>query len=172
MNATDLEFAEANFDLVFTKLVLWSVGNEWKKVLQEASRVMSPGGVFYALEPANDMIDLFPDKPLARKWMNAWDNAAQKQGLDPCIGKKLAHGLKQAGFEDVQSRFFPVIATGMEEERYKSIIKNLEGFYFGPAAMEFGLDMRLKAAAQAELNALSRESLVTDALFVSWAKKS
>lgn len=171
MDGSAIDLADAQFDLVFTKLVLWSVGPAWTNILKEAYRLLAPGGTFYALEPCNHLIEIYPEKPKAKAWMNAWDEAAIKSGLDPYIGTKVADELQNAGFTNVDAKFYPIIAPGSEEERYKAIIQNLKGFYMGPAADTFGLSPANQQEAAQELDAFSPDSLVMDALFVSWGIK-
>jgi SAM-dependent methyltransferase len=171
MDGSSIDLESAQFDLIFTKLVLWSVGPAWSNVLQEAYRLLAPGGTFYALEPCNHLIEIYPEKPAAKAWMNAWDEAAIKSGLDPYIGTKVADELQNVGFTNVDSKFYPIIAPGSEEERYKSIVQNLKGFYMGPAADTLGLSLNNKSEAAAELDAILPDSLVMDALFVAWGTK-
>ena len=80
-----IDFAGCSFDLVFTKLVLWSVGPSWTEVVKEAFRLLSPGGVFYALEPCNQLVELFPVKPAAKAWMNAWDRQQNHSACRPQV---------------------------------------------------------------------------------------
>lgn len=173
MDASSLTFENGSFDLVFTKLVLWSVGPAWTTVLTEAHRLLAPGGTFYALEPCNQLIEFYPEKPAARAWMQSWDEAAVKTGLDPYIGTKVSTAMDKVGFVGVDAKFFPVIAPGSEEDRYKAIINNLKGFYLGPATQSLGLDENtaMRHAASKEFDTFSPDHLVTDALFVTWGTK-
>ncbi len=174
MDGSSTKLDGEQFDLIFTKLVLWSVGPSWSEVLQEALRLLVPGGTFYAFEPCNHLVQLFPNRPAAQAWMDAWDKAAIQRGLDPFIGPKVADGLRTAGFTSVDSKFFPVIAPGTESDRYKAIVENLKGFYMGPSAHSFGLtsDSQFQDAATAELDDMSLDNLVMDALYVSWGTKA
>lgn len=174
MSGASLDLADASFDLIFTKLVLWSVGIDWPCVLKEAIRLLKPGGTFYAFEPCNHMVEMYPEKTSAKRWMNQWDEAALASGIDPFIGPKVARQLKNAGFENVDAKFFPVIATGREKDRYEAIVGNLRGFYMGAAAEALGLpsDGDLRHQASEEFLDYGPESLVMDAFFVSRGTKS
>ncbi|MBY0547619.1 MAG: class I SAM-dependent methyltransferase [Candidatus Obscuribacterales bacterium] len=174
MSGASIDLPDSSFDLIFTKLVLWSVGVDWPCVLEEAMRLLKPGGTFYAFEPCNHLVEMYPSKPSARRWMNQWDEAACASGLDPFIGPKVASQLNAAGFENVDSKFFPVIATGREKERYEAIVGNLKCFYMGPSAEALGLpsDGELRRHATAEFLEFGPESLVMDAFFVSRGSKS
>ena len=174
MDAQFINLEPGSFDLIFVKLVLWSLGPEWATVLKEVHRLLAPGGVFYSLEPCNQMVELFPEKPAVKAWMNNWDQAALQSGLNPFIGTEISGGLKRSGFENVDSKFFPVIASGTETERYTAIIKNLKGFYMGPALEHMGLppSAEQKKKVNEEFDSFNANSLVMDALYVSWGYKS
>lgn len=173
MSGTNIDLPAASFDLIFTKLVLWSVGSNWSAVLEEAMRLLAPGGSFYAFEPCNHLVEMYPEKSAAKRWMQQWDEAALASGVDPFIGPKVAGKLKKSGFEHVESRFFPVIATGREKERYEAIVGNLKGFYLGSAADALGLpsEIELREQASKEFSQFGPESLVMDAFFVSRGTK-
>jgi ubiquinone/menaquinone biosynthesis C-methylase UbiE len=174
MNATQIDLVPASFDLIFTKLVLWSIGPAWSEVLKEARRLLKPGGTFYAFEPCNHLVELYPEKPAAKSWMNAWDQAALKSGIDPFIGTKVAGEMKKHHYQQVDSKFFPVIANGREKDRYLQIVENLQGFYLGAAVTSLGLQYpeETKEQARTELAQLTPESLVMDAFFISWGVKA
>ena len=169
MGGASIDLPEASLDLIFTKLVLWAVGVDWPCVLKEAMRLLKPGGTFYAFEPCNHLVEMYPERPSAKRWMNQWDEAALASGIDPFIGPKVARQLKRAGFQNVDSKFFPVIATGREKDRYEAIVGNLKGFYMGSAAEALGLpaDGELRRNASEEFLQFGPESLVMDAFFVS-----
>lgn len=174
MDGASTNLPTGSFDLVFTKLVLWSMGPAWTLALREANRLLTPAGTFYAMEPANNMIEMYPPKPALKTWMDNWDKAVLEAGMDTYIGSKVGGEIRKAGFSKVDSKFFPVIASGSERERYTSIIENLKGFYMGPAAEKLGLEEKgnvLRAEACKQLEEIGPDSLVMDALFVSWGQK-
>ena len=173
MDGAALDLCGAHFDLVFTKLVLWSVGPKWKDVLAQAFELLLPGGIFHAFEPCNHLVEIYPEKPAARQWMNSWDQAAIRGGVDPFIGTKVAAALEQSGFINVDSRFNPVIAPTSERDRYEAIVSNLKNFYMGPSADSFGLsaNYRLREDATAEFNDVISGGLVMDAFYVAWGTK-
>ncbi len=174
MDASKMSLPPGSFDLVFTKLVLWSLGKSWIDVLKDARDLLSAGGVFYALEPCNNYIELFPQAPAAKEWMALWDASAISHGLNPYIGSELESAFNAVGFQNVGAKFFPVIASGREKERYQAITGNLEGFYMGAAAENFGLNKRTELRRQAvkELHSFGNASLVMDALYVAWGNKA
>jgi ubiquinone/menaquinone biosynthesis C-methylase UbiE len=168
-----IDLPSGQFDLVFTKLVLWSIGPTWPGVLAEAFRLLKPGGVFYAFEPCNQFIELQPAKQAAKTWMKTWDESVLNSGLDPYIGTKVSSKLYEAGFSQVGAKFFPVVATGFESEKYLAIVDNLKGFYMGEAASTFGLTKQAKLMIEAkdQFDLFDKSDLVMDALFVSWGYK-
>jgi SAM-dependent methyltransferase len=160
------------FDLIFTKLVLWATGEKLTRILREVNRLLSSDGLLYTLEPCNHLIQLHPPKPNAQAWMQHWDNTMRMNGFNPHIGSSIAHQLKLAGFNNIQAHFFPVAATGYDQNAYMEIINNLKGFYMGPAADQFNLDNtdhlnRLNALK--ELDTYDDQSFVMDALYVTHA---
>jgi SAM-dependent methyltransferase len=170
MDGTATSLADGSYDLVFTKLVLWSVGTRSKELLAEARRLLAPGGIFYALEPCNQLIQLHPEKPHFRSWMKTWDRTACERGLDPFIGTKVAHDLHHAGFTHIQTKFHGVSALAADRARYDAILENLAGFYLGPAAERLGLsiDGHEGRAARTDLASSEASDFVMDALFVTW----
>lgn len=174
LDANSLKELGSSYDLIFTKLVLWSIGPTWTSVLQNAYQLLAPGGTFYALEPCNQFIHLEPEKPAAKAWMHSWDEAALKSGLDPFIGPKVANALQKAGFGNITAKFHPIIALGEDSQQYQAIIENLKGFYMGPASDHFNMTMnsKLKKHAIDELDSFNPSDLVMDALFVSTGEKT
>lgn len=172
-DATSFELPEASFDLVFSKLVLWSIGAKWTEVLQRAFSLLHPGGYFYAFEPSNDRLEMHPEKPNAKAWMDLWHDTAIDAGMDPYIGPKVAGKMKAAGFVDIETRFFPVIASGREKERYAQIMQNLKNFYTGDAARSLGLPNggQLHDSAMQEFCSAAPGDLVMDALYVTYGRK-
>jgi SAM-dependent methyltransferase len=174
MDGASTNLPAGSFDLVFTKLVLWSMGPAWTIAIREAHRLLSPGGTLYAMEPANNMIEMYPPKPALKTWMDNWDKAVLEAGMDTYIGAKVGGEIRKAGFSKMDSKFFPVIASASERDRYMAITENLKGFYMGPAAEKLGLESEgsaLRAEACKQLEEIGPDSLVMDALFVSWGQK-
>lgn len=170
MNGDDIQL-EQKFDLIFTKLVLWSTGSALQKVLAQARRLLLPGGVFYALEPSNQFIHLYPPKPHFSAWMRAWDEAAVNQGMNPHIGPALPGHLIQAGFHHVACKFVPTISLVESGQHYLDVIDNMKGFFMGPAADNFELEKNHHLSRDKVVNELADVrpgSLVMDALFAAW----
>lgn len=167
-DATSINMKE-QFDLIFTKLVLWSVGEQWKEVIRKAKKMLKHGGTFYALEPYNRLIQFYPPKPCVQQWMKKWDEAAIYHGLNPHIGIEIASELVKTGLVNVGTHFFPVAAMGVNREKYSAIIKNLTGFYLGPAAQQFGLETPNNHILD-EFQRVEDANFIMDSLFVAWGQ--
>jgi len=174
MSATDLSFPEKAFDLVFSKLLLWSIGSRWRDAVSEAFRVLRPGGMFYAFEPFDKGVLFEPPRPALQSLIQWWDEAAVTSGLDPFIGPKVPRALHEAGFIEVRTKSFPVLALAHEEERYFAICDNLRKFYFGdspdnPIAV---LSPAKRTEALDELFSTEPGGLVMDQFFVTWGPQA
>lgn len=173
MDATDLHYSDNSFDLVFSKLVLWSIGEKWLTVFDEVLRVLKPGGVFYVYEPYDKGILFSPPRPSLELLIQQWGTAALQSGLDPHIGPKVSLAAIAKGFQRVQTKLYPVSALSNEHDKYATICNNLKNFYFGNAANNLGLILNkvLREQALAELSS-TNTSLVMDTFFVTWGYKS
>ena len=171
-DASDLPQSDETFDLVFSKLVLWSMGSSWKRAVSEALRVLKPGGIFYAFEPYDASVVFEPKKSAFQAALNHWGEKASESGVDLCIGPKIPAELKRAGFRNVQTKFFPVLAFESDIERYQAISENLLKFYFGDQSQKnlAGFDPQMLEFAKEELLA-APAGLVMDAFFVTWGEK-
>lgn len=173
MDATNLHLSDESFDLVFSKLVLWSIGRCWKTAVKEAYRVLKPGGVFYAFEPFDQAVLFSPPKPKMSALIETWDHEAAQAGMDPLIGPKVPAAFLKAGFTNVQTKAFPVLAHGNNPEKYSAIIQNLKQFYDGDFVGNPSKKMNedFKTEALDELTASSPLGLVMDFFFVTWGRK-
>lgn len=158
------------YDLIFTKLVLWSIGPTWQNILIQAQKLLNPGGVFYALEPCNQLIQFYPPKPAVTYWMKQWDNTANSRGLNTYIGIEVASALIAADYHDVNTKFSPVIALGVNRDHYMNIIQNLMGFYLGPAAHHFNMNTNERTKIEKEFLSAEPGNFVMDGLVATWGK--
>ncbi len=68
-------------------------------------------------------------------------------------------------------RFVTAAALGKNPNHYRDVIENLKGFFMGPAAAKFCLEksqLLSRDKAVAELDSVTPESLVMDAVFAAW----
>jgi len=173
MDATLLSLPSESFDLVFSKLVLWSIGTKWENAVSEAFRVLSTGGYFYALEPFNRLITFEPPRPYTAELIRGWDNEALKKGCDPSVGPKVPKALKRAGFKDIQAKAFPVLALAGDKSNFNAVCDNLRRFLLSdsPGNPASVLETDLKIKARQEFETIPEDGLVMDFLFVSWGQK-
>ncbi len=171
-SATSLPFRPCAFDLVVSKLVLWSMGPAWKTALREAYRVLRPGGLFYAFEPYDQGVVFEPARPAFREVLEHWGQAASLNGIDLCLGPKVPEELILAGFKNVQTFFFPVLAPASDPERFQAICDNLGKFYLGESSREFLKDLNPRTLLKASEELLAApHGLVMDAFFVTVGEK-
>jgi|GEM_PF-4648622 len=172
MDATHLSFNDHSFDLVVSKLVLWSIGRDWPKAIEESYRVLKPGGIFYAFEPFDKGVVFMPPCPTLEWLINKWDKASTLAGLDPFIGPKIPLAALKVGFKQVQTKFFPVLALSLDKKKYSAISDNLKHFYFSfsPANPLRTVELSLQAQALKELDS-DGDRLIMDSFFVTWGYK-
>ena len=107
-DARGLPFADESFDLVYCRYVLEHVAAPIR-MLQEAHRVLKPGGTICLQENNILAFVLHPDCP---RFTAVWRQFARLQeqlGGDALIGKKLLPLLKTAGFDDIVLSIAPEI---------------------------------------------------------------
>lgn len=92
--AEALPFPAASFDLVFFQNVLLWVSSV-ESALQEAARVLEPGGQVVALEPDYGGLLEYPDLGLGEVWQAGLSRA----GATPCVGRELPARCAAAGLE-------------------------------------------------------------------------
>ena len=87
-----LPFVSASFDLVFFQNTLLWV-SPLQPAVQEAARVLEPGGALVALEPDYGGMMAHPDMGLRELWRAGLSGA----GADPRVGRKLPGACEAAG---------------------------------------------------------------------------
>ena len=168
MDILKMDFCSNSFDLVISKLVLWSIGESWITVIDKIYDLLKPGGIFYAFEPFDKGVHFEPARPHLAKLMSDWDNIAVHNGLDPFIGPKIPLAIHKKGFRQVQTSYFPVIALSSDTEKYSAICNNIRNFYFGDDENNHIqiIDANLTQHALDELDS-KNDSLVMDSFFVT-----
>jgi ubiquinone/menaquinone biosynthesis C-methylase UbiE len=87
MDCRNLEFPKNSFDLIVSRLVLWSVGKDWTQVLHEVHKSLRPGGYFYAFEPDDQFLLFHPVKKEVCEIISLWQKRVFASGLNPYIGR-------------------------------------------------------------------------------------
>jgi ubiquinone/menaquinone biosynthesis C-methylase UbiE len=92
-----LPFADGTFDRVFCSWLLEHVPAP-VPVLREVRRVLAPGGVCQFVEVDNYSFITRPLLPSAQEVLRRLNAAQRRAGGDPCIGPRLHHLFRAAGF--------------------------------------------------------------------------
>lgn len=100
-DANSLPFDDLSFDLVYCRLLLWSI-KDVLKVIQEMGRVAKVGGIVAAKEGYNPSLLLFPKRPHVENFYSAFRNWFRSQGLQGGVGPLLYTYFQKAGLTDVQ----------------------------------------------------------------------
>jgi ubiquinone/menaquinone biosynthesis C-methylase UbiE len=118
-------FGIAQFDVVYCRYILEHVADP-VRVLNEAHRVLKPGGKLHVQENNILVLELYPDCPrFAHVWQQFVTLQAQLGG-DGEIGKKLFSLLKAAGFQHIELSIAPEIHwAGMPT--FRPWVENLIG---------------------------------------------
>lgn len=172
MDAPNLALKNNSFEFVFIKLVLWCVGKDWQRVLQEAFRVLKPGGTIYIFEPNTQE---FVTEPVLENFyllVKLWDKLAKSRGLNPHIAPELLIELVDIGFINIQKKFFPIKANYNNAQHLSYVVRNLQRFYFSttldnPSTL---ISSSLKTKALRELRSNTLQELI-DPFYVFWATK-
>lgn len=98
MNANDLPFPDAHFDVAFCHQILQHVRDP-VAVLREMRRVVKPGGIIAARETDYKSFSWYPELPGIDKWSVLYQKAARASGGEPNAGRRLHVWAREAGFE-------------------------------------------------------------------------
>ncbi len=139
-DAFSLPYKENKFDSVFIRLVLWSVGKNWEKIIQEAYRVLRPGGTLYCFEPDDSFLTFFPPKAELQLVISKWQGNQTRSGRNPFIGKELYSAFNQAGFAEVHASPFHKVSTGQDSESYLEHLTNLKKIFLSKGPEDFGFE--------------------------------
>jgi SAM-dependent methyltransferase len=101
-NAYALDFEADTFDVVHVHQVLHHVADP-VAVLQEARRVLKPGGLIAAREVDYGGTIWSPASAGLSHWLRVFDAVARSNGGDPDAGRSLKRWTLEAGFTDIAS---------------------------------------------------------------------
>jgi SAM-dependent methyltransferase len=99
-SAYDLPFGDDSFDTICIFFVLEHLENPFLAV-QEAFRVLRPGGVIYCTEVFNKGVFVFPRCHGIEAYWQAFNQQQEVFGGDPNVGIKLGGLFSQIGFIDI-----------------------------------------------------------------------
>ncbi len=128
-DAHELPFDEASFDAVITNFTLmWTKQPDW--VVEEARRVLKPGGVFLASgEP--DYGGRIDEPASLSPLSDAWVGSIRAGGGNPYLGRKLKGLLVGADFRSVETGVMPSIWEGVVGDELDTYLDSLRFFLSG-----------------------------------------
>lgn len=173
-NAKKLPHSDAFFDLVFIRLVLWSTGKDWKKIIAESLRVLKPGGYLYCFEPDDSFLFFLPPKKELEYIIGKWQKKQKASGLNPFIGRDLYTCLIEAGFKHVQISLFTKMSSGATPKKYREHAENLKQIFLGrgPHFLGFQSENILWNKALHQINNFTKSDLISESHFVAIGQKS
>jgi ubiquinone/menaquinone biosynthesis C-methylase UbiE len=97
-----LPFADASFDFVYLRFLLFAVpARSWPALLEELIRVTRPGGWIESLESWVNLSPVFPASATFAGWVN---ELIRQRGCDPQIARTLPELLRARGLEQIATR--------------------------------------------------------------------
>lgn len=124
-DAHNLPFDNSLFDRVYCRYVLEHVSNP-QQVVDEAFRVLKPGGTFVCQENNIRIHETWPDCETYLHVWNRFNDLQSDLGGDALVGKKLFAMAKRSGFTHIQIDIHPEV-YGYGEVGYSRWITNLIG---------------------------------------------
>jgi len=158
----DLPFADATFDVVWSKYVLQWV-NHPERAVAEFKRVTKPGGFVVCCNADNLLVSNHPpEEPL-----QADIEAALRPLFDPDVGRKMFLMYHEAGFADIEvkietDRLFSIFGR-IDAERRSNIAKAYEAL-LPYMAEQFGSPAKGEALVERHLAYLDREDTISPCL--------
>ncbi|MEO0456471.1 MAG: methyltransferase domain-containing protein [Cyanobacteria bacterium P01_A01_bin.114] len=100
--AYDLAFPDNAFDVIYARF-LWQHLTEPIRALQEAHRVLKPGGRLCIIDIDDNWFSLYPEPDVFKLFREQVVAIQQSQGGDPYIGRKLSTYCRQASFQQTKT---------------------------------------------------------------------
>jgi SAM-dependent methyltransferase len=127
-DVTALPFADGSFDVAISSQVYEYV-EDVAAALDEAHRVLKPGGRLFVLDTDWDSIVLHAPEPgLTRRILEAWDEHL----ADPRLPRRLPGLLRRSGFELFECRTIPMLNVGYDRTTYAAgVLEVLAAFVVG-----------------------------------------
>ncbi len=173
MDGRNIQFPADSFDLVISRLTLWSVGRDWGKVVEEARRVLKSGGIFYSYEPDDRFLLFFPKKDAAMNLIQKWQVRVTSDGLNPFIGIEILSKMQEVGFSAAETRLDTKVTTGDKKDQYQACAENLRGIFTknGPEFIGMGKNSREWQVGMKQLMESNKSSIIVEGYFVSQGVK-
>lgn len=106
-DAFHIDITAGSFDLVHMRFVASTAGQP-ERLLQEALRLVRPGGTVALQEPDGSTLHCYPEHPAWEKLKAALLGAFSGVGADLRLARRLYALARQAGLEDVHYRTFVI----------------------------------------------------------------
>ncbi len=122
-NGAALPFGDRSFDFVHCSWLLEHVPAPVAvKILREVHRVLRPGGHCHFTEVENSTFRVQPAYPEVNALMAALNDAQQKGGGDPYVGRQLPKLFAEAGFSKVDIRPFAIHGSAKDPVFFQGFI--------------------------------------------------
>lgn len=123
-DARDTKLPDSGFDAVFCRCLLVHLQNP-EKVMDEAYRLLRPGGVLYLLEPDDESVRTSSDlTPVRDCWRARLKYLQDVLGIPKEGAIRLHELMLNSGFEDVNIKIMPIVSSGSELNRLTMLIEN------------------------------------------------
>ena len=124
VNAEDLPFHSDSFDVVLTIWVLEHASHP-RRILEEALRVLRPGGLLILNEVDNETFGFTPANRTIHDWWQKFNTFQRSGGADPFIGQRLRDLAIAVGFEDIVAEPLYLVSSQREPNRRLSLLRYL-----------------------------------------------
>jgi 2-polyprenyl-3-methyl-5-hydroxy-6-metoxy-1,4-benzoquinol methylase len=164
---------KGTFDIVLVRLVLWSVGQGWKTVVENGLQMLKPGGHIIIFEPDDQMLIFYPPKPNFENIIQLWQNQVTAKGQNPFIGRKILNAMNDLGLKVVHGKIFSNLASSNDQKHYTLTSQNLEKIFCGkgPSFYELSETDSLWSLAVDEIRSMEQGSIIHDGYFSFVAEK-
>lgn len=129
-DATRLPFPDATFDRIHCSWLLEHVPAP-AQVLAEVHRVLKPGGMCHFIEVDNATFGTTPACPSVAEVMRRLNEAQQRGGGDPFVGRRLETLFASAGFERVQLDRRLMLGSRVEPRFFQAFIDEFAEIFEG-----------------------------------------
>lgn len=169
IHALDQLKALGPFDMIFSRLTLWSVGKDWRSVLPRIKELLTSGGQFYAYEPDDTYLAFLPERSALNDLIKRWQTKTTSAGLNPFIGRELHSALVAAGFSDVTTVLDAKVTAGNNPDQYSKCAENLMKIFTskGPENLGYAPGSEEWNQAISAFRNIEEGNLILEAYFVS-----